>query len=451
MSEELAKAPTGITQIAPSLADITMLGDSLSKAREDPDSRRRLLRASLAVAAFSLPKIVALVNRRQEARAAKNKQSMIVPSGSPVAAALGLWLNLPDNSHVTHNSWELSDRGDFGIRPAESQKGLKFEGHPLSIGAPQEENGSGEGPRRGRYFSLTIHTADSEVMKRFLKVLANIWDSRHAGTQENYVFVQGAWGNWGRMGRISDKTIAILPQGNMEELMSDIYRFMSSREDYERCGIPWRRTYLLHGLPRSGKSSTVRKVAAALKKNVYFLTLSGQEDSKLMEAMSSIPDGDMVLIEDLDSCDHDIRGEVRVEGASSSVSLDVLLNLLDGPLAPEGRILFITANDKDKLPHKLLQEGRVNFEMEYGNADHDQIIRYGQELDLDAGVIEEAMKKFPEGERTMAEVAEYMNSAYFGEIMKTRSIAEAQKIAQEAQKSAQEKRDPTLPVVDYPL
>ena len=71
--------------------------------------------------------------------------------------------------------------------------------------------------------------------------------------------------------------------------------------DYE--GIPYRRGYLLHGPPGSGKSSFIQALAGSLSYDIALLNLSerGLADDKLIHLLSNAPERSFVLIEDIDA------------------------------------------------------------------------------------------------------------------------------------------------------
>ncbi len=65
----------------------------------------------------------------------------------------------------------------------------------------------------------------------------------------------------------------VTEDGVKEQLIGDLREFLDSEAFYVKRGIPWRRGVLLHGVPGSGKTSTILAVASELKLDVYVLSL----------------------------------------------------------------------------------------------------------------------------------------------------------------------------------
>ena len=142
-------------------------------------------------------------------------------------------------------------------------------------------------------------------------------------------------------------------------------------------GIPFRRGYLLHGVPGSGKSSLIHAIAGELMLDIYVVSLSSSwiSDSTLTTLMGRVPSRCILLLEDLDAAftrsvsrdknstgspdgsTNGDEGDTAVQTVPSSsasksrrnkdqisdintLSLSGLLNALDGVAAAEGRILF---------------------------------------------------------------------------------------------------------------
>lgn len=76
-----------------------------------------------------------------------------------------------------------------------------------------------------------------------------------------------------------------------------------NRHLFSVLGIPYRRGYLLHGPPGSGKTSFIQALAGSLSYDICLLNLSerGLADDKLFHLMSNAPERSFILIEDIDA------------------------------------------------------------------------------------------------------------------------------------------------------
>lgn len=203
----------------------------------------------------------------------------------------------------------------------------------------------------------------------------------------------------------------VLPGDTMERLLADAKVFTSSRAWYEERGIPYRRGYLLHGVPGSGKSSAILALASALGRPVYDV---GQIDAHTMEgqilmALACTEEGGIVLFEDIDTLPvvqpREVGGE-RGEG----LSLASLLNALDGVGAPEGRIVVMTTNHPERLDPALVRPGRIDARIAFGQATGEQAERLFRRFFPEAPLpLAAAFGEAVEGrEKSMAELQEHL-------------------------------------------
>lgn len=193
-----------------------------------------------------------------------------------------------------------------------------------------------------------------------------------------------------------------------EELISDIEWFLGSRSWYDNLGIPWRRGYMLYGPPGSGKSSLVHALAGHFRSDLYVLNLSTPNitDETLENLLYDVPTGHIILLEDIDTAynGRDKRG--KEEGG---VTFGGLLNVLDGALAHDGRIIFMTTNHRDSLDAALVRSGRVDRNLFVGNAVRKQII--GMFLKFFPGCQEHAevfANTLPEHQISVAAIQEHL-------------------------------------------
>lgn len=128
-------------------------------------------------------------------------------------------------------------------------------------------------------------------------------------------------------------------------------------------GIPYRRGYLLHGPPGSGKSSFIQALAGSLEYNICVLNLSerGLTDDKLNHLLANAPERTLILLEDIDAA-FTGRTQSGEAGFSGSVTFSGLLNALDGVASSTSqRIMFLTTNHIEKLDPALIRPGRVDL------------------------------------------------------------------------------------------
>eukprot|EP00929_Paragymnodinium_shiwhaense_P005464 TRINITY_DN10747_c0_g1_i1.p1 TRINITY_DN10747_c0_g1~~TRINITY_DN10747_c0_g1_i1.p1 ORF type:complete len:689 (-),score=177.97 TRINITY_DN10747_c0_g1_i1:334-2400(-) len=207
---------------------------------------------------------------------------------------------------------------------------------------------------------------------------------------------------------ISSVVLPRLPGSDLdmaEALLEDAREFLASERWYTERGIPYRRGYMLHGIPGGGKSSLVMAVASELRLPIYMLQLSSELMSDetlntlLQYGMHDPPT--ILLLEDVDllhsavlqrekqGSDAERLQELERQNAArlngqdqqerkrrgGKLTLSGLLNALDGPTATTGRLLFMTTNARDRLDPALFRSGRIDYEVEFTYAEHDQVRR----------------------------------------------------------------------------
>jgi chaperone BCS1 len=190
------------------------------------------------------------------------------------------------------------------------------------------------------------------------------------------VYVPSAYNNeWARarLGNNRKLDSVVLKAGQREAILGDLERFFAARERYEALGIPWRRGYLLYGPPGTGKTSLVTALASELSLNVCVLSLASPNvtDEKIGNLLASVPRRSVILIEDVDA----FFQQRAKSDASVKVSYSGFINALDGVAAHEGSVVFLTTNHPELIDEAAIRSGRVDFRMELGPCDRDQLVR----------------------------------------------------------------------------
>jgi AAA+ superfamily predicted ATPase len=166
----------------------------------------------------------------------------------------------------------------------------------------------------------------------------------------------------------------------VRSMLKDDFESFFERQDWFRENkLPFRRGYLLHGPPGNGKSTAVRAMMTSRGLTAYAMRLfdSQVDDSdldRLFElAVKNRPS--MILLEDLD------RAFPRTGESKSRISLQQLLNNLDGVGTGEGVVVVATANEPTILdPAILRRPGRFDRVIHFPNPSTELRQRYLQQL-----------------------------------------------------------------------
>ncbi|KAF8965606.1 hypothetical protein BDZ97DRAFT_1757154 [Flammula alnicola] len=274
--------------------------------------------------------------------------------------------------------------------------------------------------RRGRkqetgseMLSISVVARSNAILKQLVLQAKKEYEAEAVHRIQIYFAdAHGSW-RWTDSRHKRPMSSIVLNPGVKEMLVDDARDFLKSEKWYADRGIPFRRGYLLHGVPGSGKSSLIHALAGQLQLDIYVVSLSASwiSDNTLTALMGRVPARCVLLLEDLDAAfvrstnreDDPLDGDSggpgdgpssgggldtsafpsfgglggsrrrrygRSDGLSdmNTLSLSGLLNALDGVAASEGRLLFATTNHLERLDPALSRPGRMDVWVEFKNA-----------------------------------------------------------------------------------
>ncbi len=223
--------------------------------------------------------------------------------------------------------------------------------------------------------SLSHFGRSGDWLAAFLQRAIEARANRESDTLSVYIPNPFHGGDWmrARLGSRRPLSSVVLKAGQAEALLADLQRFYGARERYAELGIPWRRGYLLHGPPGTGKTSLVTALASELRLNVCTLSLASPvvTDEKIHTLLAGVPQRSLLLIEDVDA----FFRQRDAAHAQVRLSFSGFLNALDGVATQEGNVLFMTTNHAEQLDAALIRAGRIDERVELGTCDEDQLRR----------------------------------------------------------------------------
>lgn len=214
------------------------------------------------------------------------------------------------------------------------------------------------------------------------------------------VFSGSQYGGWQRLHTrpIRPLGTVILSPSIMRPLLADIRTYLTreTEEWYASRGVPYRRGYLFHGPPGTGKTSLAVGLAGEFKLGVYVVSLSGKgmNDDTLIELLGNMPRRSILLLEDIDvafpnrapaaadagaggpassGLEYGLGKAPGSETVTSGVTSSGLLNALDGVAAQEGRIVILTTNFVERLDSALIRPGRVDMKIAFALAAREDV------------------------------------------------------------------------------
>ncbi|MCU0229202.1 MAG: AAA family ATPase [Bryobacterales bacterium] len=219
---------------------------------------------------------------------------------------------------------------------------------------------------------------DRTLLMDILREAENDYESRQSKRLE--YFRANSYGDWtGALIAPRPLDSIFHPPELLDGLIDDVGAFLDSRQVYQELGVPYRRGYLLTGPPGTGKSTLILAIASHFNLPVYKLPLNGAEmtGDLLSSLLVACRKPAVLALEDVDCLK---VATSRSSEVSDGLTLSDLLNAVDGIGASEDRLLFMTANQPDRLDAALIRAGRVDRKVFVDFARDQELRRFHERL-----------------------------------------------------------------------
>jgi len=184
--------------------------------------------------------------------------------------------------------------------------------------------------------------------------------------------------------------------------------FLQNRGWYDKKGIPYTLGFMFHGPPGCGKTSSVKAIANEGRRHIINVQLSEIKTKTQLQHLFfndeihvyngintekyTIPVSErLYVIEDIDAMgdtvlrrewkkpqvatkpktEEDAWLDRQKDTEKETIDLSFLLNLLDGTLEANGRILIITTNFPERIDRALIRPGRIDMIVHFRKATRD--------------------------------------------------------------------------------
>jgi len=257
----------------------------------------------------------------------------------------------------------------------------------------------------------------------------------------------------------SGKTFDNVFYSQKEDILKRLDFFTKNKDWYKQRGIPYTMGFMFYGEPGCGKTSTIKAIANHTQRHIVSVPLNKIKTAKeLLNVFYStrmnyvdIPlDKRLYVLEDIDAADlkdtvgersekdkvKDGDEEDKDSGKDSPMDMNLfgilknssgwdkkfgmqkltlanLLEVLDGVMEMEGRMLVITTNYPEKLDKALIRPGRIDMKVNFGPMRGKDITDMFQHYFEMSPPVTVPVEKLPDGKWTPAEVTQvFLNNMH---------------------------------------
>lgn len=173
-------------------------------------------------------------------------------------------------------------------------------------------------------------------------------------------------------------------------VIRDVQFWFRNRQWHKERGIPWRRGYLLHGMPGTGKTSLIRAIGEEMDVPIFIFDLASMDNERFLQCWrhSQETTPRIAIFEDFDTV-FNLRERTSDHSLSSLLTFDCILNAIDGIERQEGLLLFVTTNRVETIDPALgcpdingesTRPGRLDVTVELPGLDYEGRLKMSRRI-----------------------------------------------------------------------
>ena len=248
---------------------------------------------------------------------------------------------------------------------------INYEDYVLYINYEKTRSSKNFNTNEVRFDKITISSYKSlNHIKNFLNMLYGIIIPESPEKElSKYIWKEDRWIYCKTVKRRNLDTIYF---NKKEEVYNTLEKFMNDNEIlniYKELEVPYKKIFLFHGLPGTGKTSLIRALASKFDYNISIVkNVMDMDDNSLEWMLGKLKNRSFLVLEDIDC----IFNKRDTNSSKTSISFSGLLNMLDGVSSYEKLVIFITTNHIEYLDHAFRR--RIDMFVEFTYASKLEII-----------------------------------------------------------------------------
>jgi SpoVK/Ycf46/Vps4 family AAA+-type ATPase len=229
-----------------------------------------------------------------------------------------------------------------------------------------------------------------------------------------------------------------LREEDKDKLKNSLDMFKNNGHTLQKLGLQNKFNLLLYGEPGTGKSTTIQAVANYLQKDIYYIDLQKIETNEDLHMVfeyvnKNVNNSGIIVMEDIDAMTDVVlkrTGTLNeynvndiISNQKNKLTLEYLLNILQGTLTMDNSIFIVTTNYIDHLDPAFYRDGRFDVKIELKLCDKYQIKNIYKKM-VDKELPEKVLELIPNDKFSPANIIYHVKNYIFNNSVDPMKIME---------------------------